>query len=62
MSPHGLVVPVAVVNRKYAGAELMVEDVFHYSPFRMFETDTQIKFEEEPAPPAAPVAPKKAPK
>jgi hypothetical protein len=39
-----------VVYRQFAGADLMVENVFNYSPFRLFTADTEMKFD-EPAPP-----------
>jgi hypothetical protein len=50
VSPHGVLEPVSVVYRQFAGADLMVENVFHYSPFRLFTADTEMKFD-EPAPP-----------
>lgn len=43
-SPHGVLVPVSVVRRLYAGDLLLEEDVFRYSDFRMFVADTEVKF------------------
>jgi len=44
-SPHRLIVPASVVHRQFAGGELRVENVFRYSPFRMFAAETDIKFQ-----------------
>lgn len=44
LSPHGVLVPVSVVHREFAGEELVVENLFRYSPFRKFTADTEIKF------------------
>jgi len=44
LSPHGVLVPVSVVHRQFAGDELVVENLFRYSPFRKFTADTEIKF------------------
>lgn len=44
-SQHGLIVPVSVVHRQFAGRELRVENVFRYSPFRIFSAETDIKFQ-----------------
>lgn len=49
MSGHGMLTPVSVVHRQFAGKDLRVENVFRYSPFRLFSSDTEIKFG-EPAP------------
>lgn len=43
-SPHGLIVPASVVHRQFAGGQMTVENVFRYSPFRMFAADADIKF------------------
>ncbi len=44
MSPHGVVVPASVLRRRFVGDVLMVEDVFQYSPFRLFAADAEVKF------------------
>jgi hypothetical protein len=43
-APFGVLVPVSVVRRLHAGELLLEEDVFRYSPFRMFAADAEIKF------------------
>lgn len=48
-SSHGVLVPVSVVHRQFVGPDLVVENVFRYSPFRMFSTDTEMQFT-DPAP------------
>lgn len=50
VSPHGVLEPVSVVHRQFAGSDLMVENVFHYSAFRLFTADTEMQFD-RPAPP-----------
>ncbi len=45
MSSHGAIVPAAVTRRRFAGQDLIVEDVFQYSPFRMFAAEAEIKFQ-----------------
>ena len=51
MSPHGVMLPTAVVHRQFRGKDLMAEDVFHYAPFRRFAAESEIKFTEVPAEP-----------
>jgi hypothetical protein len=46
----GVLEPVSVVYRQFSGADLMVLNVFQYSPFRLFSAESEMKFE-EPAPP-----------
>jgi len=43
-APFGVLVPVSVVRRSHAGELLVEEDVFRYSPFRMFAADAEISF------------------
>jgi hypothetical protein len=40
---------VSVVHRQFVGPDLVVENVFRYSPFRLFSADTEMKFT-DPAP------------
>ena len=49
LSHHGVLVPVSVVHRQFVGSNLVVENVFRYSPFRLFSADTEMKFT-DPAP------------
>ncbi len=44
-STHGLIVPAAVTHRQFTGPELTVENVFRYTPFRMFAAEAEIKFQ-----------------
>ncbi len=48
MSPHGTVLPVSVVHRRYLDAELMAENLFSYTPFRRFGAQSEVKFTEVP--------------
>jgi hypothetical protein len=43
-SPHGLLVPASVVHRQFSGPNLIVENLFRYSPFLMFAAEAEIKF------------------
>lgn len=45
ISPHGALAPVAVVHRQFAGDELVVENLFQYSSFRKFSSQSEIKFD-----------------
>ena len=47
MTPRGYLAPASVVHRQTSGGQLVVEDVYEYSDFRMFQSDTDIKFIEE---------------
>jgi hypothetical protein len=51
MTPHGFLAPVSVVHRSFVNGRLAVEDVFHYSVFRRFKADSEIKFTEAPPQP-----------
>ncbi len=53
VSPHGTLLPSAVVHREYLDERLEVEDVASYAPFRKFAAETEIKFD-APAPEEAP--------
>ena len=44
VGPQGCLVPAAVVHRSFADRLLLVEDVFRYGPFRMFDADSEIQF------------------
>jgi hypothetical protein len=43
-SRAGCVVPVSVVHRHYVDSEFLTENLYTYSPFRLFRTDTTIRF------------------
>jgi hypothetical protein len=44
VNAHGVSAPASVVHRQFAGATMVVENVFRYSPFRVFSVDAEIKF------------------
>ncbi len=45
LSPHGAIVPRTVVYRQFSGLALTVENLYLYSPFRLFAADTEVRFE-----------------
>ena len=48
MSPHGALLPSSVTHREYLDDRLETESVCRYAPFRMFSSESQIKFDEVP--------------
>ena len=42
---HGVVLPAAVTHRESARGQVLVENLFHYSPFRRFTAETELKFD-----------------
>lgn len=44
MSAHGVLTPASVVHRQWAGDELVVENLFRYTPFRKFAAEAQVKY------------------
>ncbi len=48
---QGVVAPASVVHREYAGPQLVAENVFRYSPFRLFSASSNVRFTEKPAAP-----------
>jgi len=48
MTQHGFLAPASVVHRQTVASQLVVENLFQYSPFRRFAADTDIKFTEVP--------------
>ncbi len=52
MSAHGVLLPVSVVHRQFAGDLMVVENLFQYSAFRRFGAQTEIRFPEAPQEPA----------
>ena len=44
VNAHGVAAPASVVHRQFAGPTMVVENVFRYSPFRVFSVDADIKF------------------
>lgn len=52
-SPHGVLLPVAVVHRRTWNEVLVAENQFSYANFKRFSTDSEIKFtpvDEDPTP------------
>ncbi len=45
VNAHGVSAPVSVTHREFSGGTLVVENVFQYSPFRVFSVDAEIKFQ-----------------
>jgi hypothetical protein len=52
MSRHGALTPETVVHREYVDERLQVENLFRYTPFRMFSAEAQIEFKGVPPAPA----------
>ncbi len=44
MSQHGVLVPAAVVHRRWVGQDLLVENRFGYAAFRKFAAEAQVKY------------------
>jgi hypothetical protein len=57
MSQHGFLTPASVVHRHLVNGEVVTENLYRYQPFRLFSTDSTIKFGEVPD--AAPPEPSK---
>jgi hypothetical protein len=45
MSPHGCILPAAVVHRDTVGGKLLTENIFRYAPFRKFGAESELKFD-----------------
>jgi len=50
-SSHGFLTPTSVVHRHSVDGALMTENRYTYRPFRLFSSDTDIRFTETPASP-----------
>jgi hypothetical protein len=44
MTPRGYLAPVSVTHRESVGDDLLVENVYQYSAFQIFEADANVKF------------------
>lgn len=53
MSSHGFLTPASVVHRHLVDGKLMTENLYRYNNFRLFSTDSELKFTELPEPPPA---------
>ncbi len=59
MSSHGFLTPASVVHRHMVDGQTITENLYRYEAFRLFSSDSELKFTEVPdvPPPAAPPAP-----
>jgi hypothetical protein len=48
MSPHGVLLPESLLHREYIDGRLEIENLFNYTPFRMFSAEAEIKFSTVP--------------
>lgn len=44
MTPHAYLAPASVTHREVWGPDLVVENVYRYSDFRIFQADAEVKF------------------
>jgi hypothetical protein len=51
MSAHGCVMPAAVVHKESIAGKLITENIFHYTPFRKFGAESELKFTDVPVEP-----------
>jgi len=62
-SSHGFLTPTSVLHRHLVDGAMMTENLYRYEPFKLFTSDTELKFTEiPPDPPATPPAPPAAKK
>lgn len=60
MSSHGFLTPASVVHRHIVDGKTITENFYRYEAFRLFSSDSELKFTEVPdLPPPAPAVPKK---
>jgi hypothetical protein len=57
MSQHGFLTPASVLHRHLVNGKVMTENLYSYQPFKLFSTDSSVKFGDLPdtAPPPAPI-------
>jgi hypothetical protein len=56
MSPHGFLTPVSVVHRHIVDGQMITENLYRYDAFRLFSSDSELKFTEVPdLPPPSPL-------
>jgi hypothetical protein len=55
MSQHGFLTPASVVHRHIVDGQMITENLYHYDAFRLFSSDSELKFTEVPdlPPPSA---------
>jgi hypothetical protein len=49
MSPQGFVAPVSVLHQHIVDGQLKTENMYQYKPFKVFGSDTDIKYSKSPA-------------
>jgi hypothetical protein len=60
MSPHGFLTPASVAHRHIVDGQTITENLYRYDAFRLFSSDSELKFTEAPdLPPPASVPPVK---
>lgn len=57
MSSHGFLVPASVIHRHIVDRQLMTENLYRYGGFKLFGSDSEIKFTELPDGPGGPTGP-----
>lgn len=57
LSAHGFLTPASVLHRHIVDGQTITENVYRYDAFRLFASDSEIKFGDDPAPavPATPI-------
>jgi hypothetical protein len=53
LSPHGFLTPASVLHRHLVDGVLMTENLYRYEPFRVFSSDTKLRFTDLPDTPSA---------
>jgi hypothetical protein len=59
LSTHGFLTPASVVHRHRVDGRLITENLYRYDPFKLFRTESEIKFTDPPDPAGQPPAPVK---
>lgn len=59
MSSHGFLTPASVVHRHLVDGHMITENLYRYEAFRLFSSDSELKFTEVPDLPPAPAVVKK---
>ena len=59
MSSHGFLTPASVVHRHLVDGHMITENLYRYEAFRLFSSDSELKFTEVPDLRPAPAVVKK---
>ncbi len=57
MSSHGFLTPASVVHHHIVDGQTITQNLYRYTAFRLFASDSELKFTELPDPPAQPTTP-----